>query len=280
MTGQWETVLEGIDFGEGPRWHLGRLWFSDFYQGTISSVGHDRLRRIEVEWDGQPSGLGWLPDGRLLFVSMLDQRVMRVEPDGSIVEHADLVGIATGSCNDMVVGHDGTAYVGNFGFDRANGDATLAIVWPDGTVTAAADNMWFPNGSVITDDGATLIVAESYGARFTAFTITADGGLTERRVWAEVPDMAPDGCTLDADGAIWFADARGAQVVRVLEGGEILARIATPDNTYACMLGGPDGTTLYALTAPDSSQSVVSGAGRGTLIRTEVEVPRTAMSRP
>ena len=149
-TDSWELVVGGIDFGEGPRWHLGRLWFSDFYQGTISSVGHDRVRRVEVEWDGRPSGLGWLPDGRLLFVSMIDRRVMRREPDGTIVEHADLDGIATGHCNDMVVGPLGNAYVGNFGFDFEGGEspasATLAIVWADGTVTAAADDLLFPNG--------------------------------------------------------------------------------------------------------------------------------------
>ena len=175
----WELVVDGIDFGEGPRWHLGRLWFSDFYQGTISSVGHDRQRRVEVEYDGRPSGLGWLPDGRLLFVSMLDRKVMRREADGTIVEHADLEGIATGHCNDMVVGPQGTAYVGNFGFDFEGGEApaaaTLAIVWADGTVTAAADDLRFPNGSVITDDGSTLIVGETMGARYTAFAITPTG---------------------------------------------------------------------------------------------------------
>lgn len=280
----WELVVDGIDFGEGPRWHLGRLWFSDFYQGTISSVGHDRRRRVEVEWDGRPSGLGWLPDGRLLFVSMTDQRVMRREHDGSIVEHADLVGIATGLCNDMVVGSQGNAYVGNFGFDFEAGaepqSATLAIVWADGTVTAAADDLQFPNGSVITDDGSTLIVGESMGARYTAFTITSDRGLTDRRVWAEVPGMAPDGCTIDAEGAIWFADALGRQVVRVREGGEITHRLPTPDNVYACMLGGPDARTLFALTAAGGHPDVAAGTATGALWQTHVEIGRAPTSRP
>jgi sugar lactone lactonase YvrE len=280
----WELVVDGIDFGEGPRWHLGRLWFSDFHQGTISSVGHDGVRRVEVAWEGRPSGLGWLPDGRLLFVSMLDQRVMRVEADGSIVEHADLVGIATGPCNDMVVGRGGNAYVGNFGFDFEGGErpaaAMLAIVWADGTVTAAAGDLRFPNGSVITDDGSTLIVGETMGARYTAFTITRDRGLTERRVWAEVPGMAPDGCTIDSENAIWFSDALGKQVVRVREGGEITDRIDTPDNTYACMLGGADGRTLFALTAAGSHPDVTAGTATGVLWKTPVEVPRTAHSRP
>jgi len=283
-TSDWELVVDGIDFGEGPRWHLGRLWFSDFYQGTISSVGHDRKRRVEVEWDGRPSGLGWLPDGRLLFVSMLDRRVMRRETDGTIVEHADLDGIATGHCNDMVVGLQGNAYVGNFGFDFENGEApaaaTLAIVWADGTVTAAADDLLFPNGSVITDDGSTLIVGESMGARYSAFTITRDRGLTDRRIWAEVPGMAPDGCTIDAEGAIWFADAFGKQVVRVREGGEITDQVPTSDDVYACMLGGPDGRTLFALTAAGSHPDVVSGTATGALWQLDVAIPRTPTSHP
>lgn len=280
-TAGWELVIDGIDFGEGPRWHLGRLWFSDFYQGTISSVGHDRTRRIEVEYDGRPSGLGWLPDGRLLFVSMLDRRVMRREFDGTIVEHADLDGIATGHCNDMVVGPYGNAYVGNFGFDFEGGEslapATLAIVWADGTVTAAADDLLFPNGSVITDDGSTLIVGESMGARYTAFTITHDRGLTDRRVWAEVPGTAPDGCTIDADGAIWFADALGSQVVRVEEGGTVTDRLPTPQPVYACMLGGRDGRTLFALTSPGSHPDESAGLGLGEILMTQVEHPRVGL---
>jgi sugar lactone lactonase YvrE len=282
----WERVVDGIGFGEGPRWHEGRLWFSDFYQHTISSVGDDRVRRVELEYDGQPSGLGWLPDGRLLFVSMLDQSVMRVEHDGTVVEHADLEGIASGPCNDMVVGAYGNAYVGNFGFDVVGGAepaaATLAIVWADGTVTAssAADDLQFPNGSVITDDESTLIVGETMGARFTAFSISHDRRPTDRRVWAEVPGMAPDGCTIDEEGAIWFSDAIGKQVVRVKEGGEITDRLATPDNTSACMLGGAEGRTLFVLTCEDSQPDVAAGAATGALLATEVAIPRGPNSRP
>jgi sugar lactone lactonase YvrE len=282
----WEVIVDGIDFGEGPRWHDGRLWFSDFFQHTISSVGDDRIRRVELEYDGQPSGLGWLPDGRLLFVSMLDQRVMRVESDGTVVEHADLDGIADGPCNDMVVGSYGNAYVGNFGFDMFGGaefaTATLAVVWADGAVTAAsdADNLAFPNGSVITDDESTLIVGETFGAQFTAFSITHDRRLAGRRVWAEVPGMAPDGCTIDEQGAIWFSDAAGKQVVRVKEGGEITDRLPTPDNTYACMLGGHDGRTLFVLTCEDSRPDVAAGAATGVLLATKVAIPRGPNSRP
>jgi sugar lactone lactonase YvrE len=156
----------------------------------------------------------------------------------------------------------------------------LAIVWADGTVTAAADDLRFPNGSVITADGATLIVGESMGDRFTAFTITADRGLAGRRVWAEVPGMAPDGCTIDADGAIWFADAVGRQVVRVREGGEITDRVPTPDNVYACMLGGSDGRTLFALTAAGGHPTVADGTATGALWQMQVAIARSPSSRP
>jgi sugar lactone lactonase YvrE len=216
---------------------------------------------------------------------MLDRRVMRREPDGTLVEHADLDGIATGHCNDMVVGPLGNAYVGNFGFDFEAGEApapaTLAIVWADGTVTAAADGLLFPNGSVITDDGSTLIVGETMGARFTAFTITHDRGLTDRRIWAEVPGMAPDGCTIDADGAIWFADALGSPRWSVsARAARSPIGVPTPDNVYACMLGGPDGRTLFALTAAGAHPDVVAGTGTGALWQTQVAVPRTPTSRP
>ncbi len=282
----WETILTGIDFGEGPRWHDGRLWFSDFHQHTISSVGDDRTRRIEVEHPGggRPSGLGWLPDGRLLFVSMLDRSVMRVEPDGSIVTHADLSGIATGHCNDMVVDRAGNAYVGNFGFDMEGGEefaaAKLALVRPDGAVEVAADSLLFPNGSVITNDGTTLIVGESFGGQFTAYDIGDDASLSNARVWATVPGTAPDGCTIDADGAIWYADAIGRQVVRVREGGEVTDRLPTDDHTYACMLGGPDGDRLFALTCKDSHPSVSAGTATGTLVATTVAVPRNGYDLP
>ena len=223
------VLVSGIDFGEGPRWHDGRLWFSDFHQQTVSSVGDDGCAAIELELDDFPSGLGWLPDGRLLVVAMASRRVLRVEPDGAIVEHADLSAIATGRCNDMVVAGDGTAYVGNFGFDFTVGErrapAALARVTVDGEVSVAADGLEFPNGTVITPDGRTLIVGETFGQRATAFAVAADGTLHDRRVWAELGDVLPDGCTLDAEGAIWFADARGTAVVRVREGGEVTDRI-------------------------------------------------------
>ncbi len=284
MQVEWTTVIDGIDFGEGPRWHEGRLWFSDFYQQTISSVeihaDGTGTRHVELEYDGRPSGLGWLPDGRLLFVSMLDRKVMRREADGSIVEHADLSDVAGGHCNDMVVSSTGVAYVGNFGFDFEAGDAvqttTLAVVYPDGRVVADSHELLFPNGAVITPSERTLMVGETFGGQYTAFTIDHDGLLTEPRVWAEVDGTAPDGCTLDEDEGVWFSDAVGKQIVRVIGSGDIgdpsTIRMGTPNNTYACMLGGDDGQTLFVFLADDSSPDVVAGTATGSIVSTRVDV--------
>jgi sugar lactone lactonase YvrE len=276
-----EILLDGIDFGEGPRWHEGRLWFSDFYQHRVSAVSLDGDRETVLELDDHPSGLGWLPDGRMLVVSMRDKRVLRVEPDGSVNEHADLSSIATGRCNDMVVASDGKAYVGNFGFDVWGGgdrrNATLALVHPDGTVAAAAEEMEFPNGSVITPDGGTLIVGESFGRRYTAFDIEDDGTLANRRVWAQFTDVAPDGCALDAEGAIWVANAIATEVVRVREGGEITDRVDVGQGTYACALGGDDGCTLFVVCADAANEEQVAGKGTGVIRTMRVEVPHAGL---
>ena len=285
----WTKVIDGIDFGEGPRWRDGRLWFSDFFQHTISSVeihpDGSGTRHVEVRHDGRPSGLGWLPDGRLLFVSMLDRRLMRVERDGSIVEHADLSAVTGGHCNDMVVAEDGTAYVGNFGFDFEAGDSPrptmLVIVRPDGSIEVDDHELMFPNGTVITDSGRTLVVGESFGGQFTAFTIDHDGSLTEPRVWATVPGTAPDGCTMDADHGIWYADAVGKQVVRVVGAGSIddpsTMVVPTPDNVYACMLGGTDGRTLFALTCTSGEPADADGTATGAIWSRPVDIPHAGL---
>jgi sugar lactone lactonase YvrE len=273
------VLVSGIDFGEGPRWHDDRLWFSDFHQHTVSSVGDDGARKVELELDDFPSGLGWLPDGRILVVAMESRRVLRVEADGAIVPHADLSAVATGRCNDMVVAADGTAYVGNFGFELGTPmrPAALARVQPDGTVDAVADGLEFPNGTVITPDGRTLIVGETFGRRATAFTIAHDGTLADRRVWADLGDVLPDGCTLDAEGAIWFADARGTAVVRVREGGEVTDRVETGQHTFACALGGDDGRTLFVLCADSAHDDDVVGTGTGTIRTLRVGVPHAGL---
>ena len=279
---QFELFLDGLDFGEGPRWRDGRLWYSDFYQHRVFTVDGDGTRDTVVELPdgGQPSGLGWLSDGSLLIVSMLDRKVLRWA-DGELSEHADLSDIATFHCNDMVVDNEGNAYVGNFGWDivedlRNVTPASLALVRPDGAVEVAAEGLMFPNGSVITPDGATLIVGESFGAQYRAFDIADDATLGNERVWAAVPGMAPDGCDLDAAGGIWFADALGQQVVRVREGGEITHAVSTGDGCFACVLGGDDGRTLYAFCAPGSAPSQVAGRGAGSIRAMAVDVPGAA----
>jgi sugar lactone lactonase YvrE len=273
-----DLLVDGVDFGEGPRWHEGELWYSDFYQRAIYAVSPDGTRRtVHSNLPDRSSGLGWMPDGSLLVVAMETRKVWRVV-NGEFTDHADLSAIADWHCNDMVVAADGTAYVGNFGFDLEGGGrpahAKLARVAPDGTASVAADELRFPNGAVITPDGSTLIVGETMGARYTAFDIAGDGSLSNRRVWAETPNMFPDGCCLDADGAIWFADALGSQLVRVREGGEITDQLATRMPTFACMLGGADERTLYALCSPGSMPEHVAGKAEGAIYATDVKIPR------
>lgn len=273
-----DLLVDGVDFGEGPRWHDGELWYSDFHQKAIYAVSPDGVRRtVHGDLPDQPSGLGWLPDGSLLAVAMTTRKLWRFDGDVR-TQWADLENIATWHCNDMVVAADGTAYVGNFGFDLEGrgkpAHATLARVAPDGSVHVAAEELRFPNGSVITPDGKTLIVGQTMGANYLAFPINDDGSLGERRVWAETPNMFPDGCCLDAAGGIWFADALGSQVVRVVEGGEVTHRVSTPMPTFACMLGGPNETTLYALCAPSSLSEETAGKAEGAIYAMETKHPR------
>jgi len=280
------VLAEGLHFGEGPRWHEGRLWFSDFYDHAVKSVDDSGAVRTELEIDDQPSGLGWLPDGRLLVVAMHRRQVLRVDPDGVKV-HADLSGIATYHTNDMVVDRAGRAYVGNFGFAldeelKARGvesviakhpTAKIARVDPDGRAYVAADDMHFPNGSVITPDGRTMIVAETLAMRLSAFDIGADGTLTNRRVWATLGMRAPDGICLDANGHVWIANAIAPECVLFAPGGEVVATVQTEQPCFACMLGGPGRRTLFAMTAPSSVADVVSGSRMGSIVCAEVATP-------
>jgi sugar lactone lactonase YvrE len=273
--GTLETILDGLTFGEGPRWHDGRLWFSDFY--TYSVIAMDPAGRTEtmVTVPQQPSGLGWMPDGTLLVVSMLDQKLMKLV-GGKLVQHADLSAHAVGPCNDMVVDAKGRAWVGNFCFDLFGGEAArstcIVRVDPDGSVTRAADDLAFPNGTIVMPDGRTLIIGETRGNRLTAFNIEADGTLSNRRVWAQFDDVFPDGICFDAEGAIWVADPRGRRVVRVFEGGRVERTIPLVDRgAYACMLGGDDRCTLYVVTNSASGPNVAAAkSGRIEAIRVDV----------
>lgn len=269
-----EVVLDGLAFPEGPRWHDGRLWFSDMHAHEVVALDpRTGARETIVEVPACPSGLGWLQDGTLLIVSMEDRRLVKLVA-GALVEHADLSSIATFHCNDMVVDWLGRAYVGNFGFDlhqRAEMvPATLARVDPDGSVHAVADDMGFPNGSVIYD--TTLVVGESFAGRLTAFEIGDDGSLANRRVWAQLDGAVPDGICLDAEGAIWVASPTSNEVLRVREGGEVTDRIALDRGAFACMLGGADRRTLFICTSHSSDpvESAVQRSGRIEAARVSV----------
>jgi sugar lactone lactonase YvrE len=263
-------VAAGFSFLECPRWHDGRLWVSDLYTSRVLSVDADASVRTEAELPGQPAGLGWLADGRLLIVSMRDRRLLRREPDGSLVEHADLSALTGGHLNDMLVDPAGRAYVGNFGFDLMGGGplraANLVRADPEGTTTVVAEDLLFPNGMALLDEGRTLVVAESLANRLSAFTVATDGQLSDRRGWARFGDpphtdripevlasvaVVPDGICAAPNGTVWVADAHNRRALRVAEGGRILAEVSTGElNVYACALGGPGLDTLFLCVAP------------------------------
>lgn len=291
-------LLGGGSFFEAPRWHEGQWWVSDFYRHAVYTVSTDGAEKVVLEVEQQPSGLGWLPDGSLLVVSMKDQRVLRQDLDGKVSVHAELGSFTDSSVNDMVVDERGRAWVGCFGFDlMAFADPQLAPLMridPDGTASLAAEELMFPNGSVITPDGTTLIVGETAGCRYTAFTIQSDGSLTDRRIWAQLaptpelgplqemlPQIAvgPDGCTLDAEGHIWAADEAGGRCIRVAPGGEIVDEIPTPEGLgcFACALGGDDGRTLLVCAAPDFLEGNRSDTREAVLLTTTVEVPHAGL---
>jgi sugar lactone lactonase YvrE len=271
-----DILLDGLTFPEGPRWHDGRLWFSDFYSHRVLAV--DLTGKVEtiVEVPQQPSGLGWLPDGSLLVVSMLDQKLMRFA-GGALGDYADLSAHATGPCNDMVVDGRGRAYVGNFGFDRSKGEpertTCLIRVDPDRSVSVAAEDLLFPNGTVITPDGKKLIVGETIGQALTIYDIAEDGSLANRGVFAAMPEMFPDGICLDAEGAVWFSNPRKGYVARVFEGGRVERTIQLDPGrgAFACMLGGDDGRTLFICSNSGSGPDMASKKdGRIETVRVDV----------
>lgn len=276
-----EVVVDGLRFGEGPRWHEGRLWFSDMHDHKVLAMTPAGALETICEVPAEPSGLGWLPDGRLLVVSMQDRRLLRRETDGRLVEHADLSPHASFYCNDMVVAADGTAFVGNFGFDLHAGaepcGANLIRVAPDGTTAVAAADLRFPNGTVITPDGGTLVIGESFGACLTAFDLGADGTLANRRPWAQLPEgQVPDGICLDAEGGIWVASPTGNQCLRVLEGGEVTDIVTLDRGAFACMLGDDDRRSLYICTAGDSDPAKTHERS-GRIERVRVSAPGTGL---
>jgi sugar lactone lactonase YvrE len=281
------VLREGLGFGEGPRWHDGRLWFSDFYRHGIFSVDGEGLdERLEHDVPTQPSGLGWLPNGDLLYVSMTDQRVMRVHEESTTL-FADIAPYSNFWANDMIVSPSGVSYVGNFGFDldamvRDVGWAAMAVspppttnlvvLSPDGEVLQVVPDMCFPNGTVMTPDGRTLIVGETLAFRLSAFDVARDGTLSNRRVFAQMKFVFTDGMCLDAEGQIWLANASRPQCLRVKEGGEITGEVATSQNAFACVLGGDARSTLFVMTAPTSDRFEVPDLLEGKIEAVSVNV--------
>ena len=272
-----QILMTGLAFPESPRWHDGRLWVSDWGANEVVAADLEGKSEVVARVPSFPMCIDHLPDGRLLIVSASDRRLLRREPDGSLVTHADLAGLADHHpWNDIVVDGRGNAYVNNIGFDFPDGEfapGIIALVTPDGSARQVADGVAFPNGMVVTPDNATLIVAESYGNKLTAFDIAADGSLSNGRPWAEVEDH-PDGICLDAEDAIWYGDVGSKRCVRVREGGEVLQTIHLDRGCFACMLGGPDKRTLFLIVnewgGPDN---MADGSRAGQVLVAEAPAP-------
>ena len=275
MSTEPRSLLEGLCFPEGPRWHDGKFYFSDMHARRVVSLDLEGNAETVVHVPNDPSGLGWLPDGRMLVVSMLDRRLLRLDGD-TLTEVADISSVVTARCNDMVVDAQGRAYIGNFGFefhdDESPKPTVLVMVTPAGDARVVADELAFPNGAVITPDGGTLIVAETYGHQLTAFNIEDDGSLVDRRLFAKLEGM-PDGICLDAEGAVWVATPFRSEVVRLREGGEVADRIAVGTEAFACMLGGPERRTLFICTATATTAEKCRALRKGAIEIVEVDVP-------
>jgi sugar lactone lactonase YvrE len=271
-------LMSGLVLGESPRWHDDRLWFSDWGAQEIVAVDLEGRSEVIVGVPSFPFCIDWLPDGCLLIVSASDRLLLRREPDGSLVTHADLTSLSDRPWNEIVVDGRGNAYINNIGFDLLAGEEVapgiLALVTPDGSARQIADGVAFPNGMVVTPDNSTLILAESYDNRLTAFDIAADGSLSNRRVWADLDRGAPDGICLDAEGAVWYGDVPNKRCVRVREGGEVLQTIDLDRGCFACMLGGVDNRTLFMMAAEwRGPVGMADGARTGQVLTVEAAAP-------
>jgi sugar lactone lactonase YvrE len=272
-----QTLMTGLVFPESPRWHDDHLWLADWGAQAIVALDLQGESEIMARVPSFPFSIDWLPDGSLLIVSASDGLLLRREQDGSLMTHADLTSFATHPWNEIVVDGRGNAYVNNIGFNFPDGEfapGILTLVNLDGSTRQVADYVAFPNGMVVTPDNGTLILAESYGARLTAFDIAPDGSLSNRRVWAELNGGAPDGICLDAEGAIWYGDVPNQRCVRVWEGGEVLQTIELDRGCFACMLGGPDRKTLFLIANTwGGSQDMAAGAAMGQVLTTRAPAP-------
>lgn len=277
------TLMSGLGLGESPRWHDGRLWCADWVAQAVIAVDLAGKSEVITPVPSFPFCLDWLPDGRLLVVSGGDGHLLCRESDGSLVAHADLSGLSRYPWNEIVVDRRGNIYLNCIGFDFPVGafaPGIIALVTPDGAVQQVADDLAFPNGMAVTPDGSTLIAAESYGNKLTAFDITADGRLRNRRVWAELPGGAPDGICLDADGAVWYADVPNKRCVRVREGGAVLQTIELDRGCFACMLGGVGRSTLFMMAAVYDPATLFSGARTGQILTAAATAPGAGWPAP
>jgi sugar lactone lactonase YvrE len=281
MSTEAQVLIDGLAFGESPRWHEGRLWVSDWGAQEVVAVDREGKREViaRVGFPSFPMCMDWLPDGRLLIVSARDGRVLCLQPDGTLLIHADLSGLSEKGhpWNEIVVDGRGNVYVNNQGFDFPGGEfapGTIALLEPDGSARRVAEGIAFPNGMAVTPDNSMLIVAESYGKRLTAFEIAADGGLSRRRVWAGLHDGVPDGVCLDAEGAVWYGDVPNKRCVRVREGGEVLQTIELDRGCFACMLGGTDRRTLFMVaTEWRGTEHMNDGSRTGQVLTVEAPAP-------
>ena len=271
-----QVLAEGIAFPESPRWHEGRLWFSDWMAHQVIALSPDGESEVITEVDAFPFSIDWLPDGPLLITA--GREVLREEPDGSLATHADLSGLTEFGLNEIVVDGRGRTYVNGAGFDLMGGGdqapGLVALVGADGTSEEVERGLAFPNGMAVTPDDGTLIAADSYGKELVGFEIEDDGTLSNRRTWAELGDGVPDGICVDADGAVWYADVPNRRCVRVAEGGEVLETVEHDRGCFACMLGGPDGSTLFVLAQEwTGPEGIGSGPRTGQVLTIEAPAP-------
>jgi sugar lactone lactonase YvrE len=274
-----ETLMEGIGLGESPRWHEGRLWFSDWVAQELIALSVDGRSEVITKVRSLPFSIDWLPDGPLLVTS--GQKLLRMEPDGSLETHVDLSHLSEHGWNEIVVDGRGNTYVNNIDFDMMGGaepkPGIIAVVTPDGEARQVADGLAFPNGMVVTPDNSTLIIAESYEGRLSAFDIDDDAGLSNRRIWADLGEGG-DGICMDAEGAVWSPKFKAC--VRVGEGGEVLDEVELDQFCFACMLGGEDGRTLFMNVADwNGPDSIGKGPRTGKVLTIEAPASHAGFPR-
>lgn len=267
-----KTLKTGLGFGESPRWHGGRLWFSNWVANEVVAVDPNGISEVITPMPSFPFSIDWLPDGRLLIISGRERLLMQIEPDGSMAVYADLGSFSEHGYNEIVVDGRGNTYVNGGGFGQG-ASGIIILVTSDGSARQVADGIAFPNGMAITPDNSTLIIAESYGKRLTAFDISVDGSLSNRRVWADLKDGVPDGICIDAEGTVWYGDVPNKCCVRVREGGEILQTINVDRGCFACILGGADKKTLFMMVAEwHGFERMTDGSRTGQILSVEVAV--------